>query len=76
VPLTLDEQRAVLAFASRAAALGASRADELATVAAQTLDGRTHAAATPSERVIAVAAWLRESGHTAGDAGEPSEEGS
>ncbi len=75
VALTLDEQRAVIAFAARAAALGQSRADELALVAAQTLDGRTHSNGTPSERVIAVASWLRESGHTAGDVGhQPSTE--
>lgn len=73
VPLTLDEQRAVIAFASRAAALGPSRADELALVAAQTLDGRTHSLASPRERVVAVASWLRESGHTAGDAGPQGE---
>jgi hypothetical protein len=73
VSLTLDEQRAVIAFASRAAALGPSRADELALVAAQTLDGRSYSSATPSERVIAVASWLRESGHTSGDAGPQSE---
>ena len=73
VPLTLDEQRAVIAFAARAPALGPSRADELALVAAQTLDGRSHSTSNPSERVIAVAAWLRESGHTSGDAGIESE---
>jgi len=70
--LTLDEQRAIIAFASRARMLGPARADELAAVAAQTLDGRIHASGTPTERVIAVATWLRESGHTSGDAGDGS----
>lgn len=72
LPLTLDEQRAVIAFASRARMLGPARADELAAVAAQTLDGRTHASGTPTERVVAVATWLRESGHTSGDVGDGS----
>lgn len=69
-PLTLDEQRAVIAFASRARLLGPARADELAAVAAQTLDGRTHASASPTERVVAVATWLRESGRSASNAGD------
>jgi uncharacterized RDD family membrane protein YckC len=73
VALTLEEQRSVIAFAARARLLGKARADELASVAAHALDGRTHASASPTERVIAVASWLRESGHTSGDAGEADE---
>lgn len=70
VALNLEEQRSVIAFAARSRLLGKARADELATVAASALDGRTHSTASPTERVVAVATWLRESGHVSGDAGD------
>ncbi len=51
--LDVDEQRAVIAFAERAARLSPERADELAALAAP-LAGRE----PPRERLLRIAAWL------------------
>src|SRR5690606_13883122 len=58
IPLSVEEQRAVVAFAERAPRLSEARAAELAALAAPLVDGR----APPAERLLRIAAWLRGAG--------------
>ena len=53
VPLALDEQRAVIAFAERAPFLTAERASELASIPTPLLAGDE-----PRQRLVRMAAWL------------------
>jgi uncharacterized RDD family membrane protein YckC len=53
LPLTLDEQRAVIAFAERAPLLSRERADELAAIPTALTGG-----AEPRARLVAIASWL------------------
>lgn len=55
-PLTVEEQRAIIAFADRAEQLGSARADELAQIIAPLLDAKAQEARA---RVSGIAAWLR-----------------
>ncbi len=61
IPLTVEEQRAVGAFAERAPLLSAARADELAALATPLLSP----AASPRERLRGIGAWLL--GQSGGD---------
>jgi uncharacterized RDD family membrane protein YckC len=58
LPLGVEEQRAVVAFAERAPRLSEARAAELAGLATPLLDGRE----PPAERLLRIAAWLRGAG--------------
>ena len=53
LPLTLEEQRAVIAFAERAPLLSVERADEIAAIPSVLTQG-----AEPRARLVAIAAWL------------------
>jgi hypothetical protein len=53
VPLALEEQRAVIAFAERAPFLTAERAAELASIPTPLLAGDD-----PGQRLVRMAAWL------------------
>ncbi|HXZ85865.1 MAG TPA: RDD family protein [Myxococcota bacterium] len=53
LPLTLEEQRAVIAFAERAPLLSAERADEIAAIPAVLTQG-----GEPRARLVAIASWL------------------
>jgi len=53
LPLTLEEQRAVIAFAERAPLLSAERADEIAAIPTALTQG-----GEPRARLFAIAAWL------------------
>jgi uncharacterized RDD family membrane protein YckC len=55
IPLGVDEQRAVVAYAERAALLSPARAEELAALPAALVAG----APDPRERLLRIAAWLR-----------------
>jgi uncharacterized RDD family membrane protein YckC len=55
LPLTLEEQQALLAFAERAPALTAARREELASLAAPLLE----AGEAPSQRLLRIAAFVR-----------------
>lgn len=58
IPLAVEEQRAVVAFAERAPRLSEARAAELAALAEPLVDGRE----PPAERLLRIAAWLRGAG--------------
>lgn len=62
IPLSVEEQRAVVAYSERAALLSEDRRDELAALATP-FHGK---GASPRERLLAVGAWLL--GRTPGDA--------
>lgn len=55
IPLGVDEQRAVISFAERAALLSPARADELAALPGVLVAD----APVPRERLLRIAAWLR-----------------